>query len=110
MVYVWLTISSAFVSLITLLSSVSFGSQAAPRPESPGVRFRVDYGHHPVAFLEVRPSGTADNRPPARETGGSDLTRGPLDYLIRASAFPAQVAQSVEQRTENTRNSLTPPP
>jgi hypothetical protein len=35
------------------------------------------------------------------------LTQATLDYLIRASAFPAQVAQSVEQRTENTKNPLT---
>jgi len=30
------------------------------------------------------------------------LTRDPLDYFIRASASQAQVAQSLEQRTENT--------
>jgi hypothetical protein len=38
------------------------------------------------------------------------LTPTALDYLIRASALQAQVAQSVEQGTENTGNSLTLPP
>jgi hypothetical protein len=38
------------------------------------------------------------------------LTRSPLDYLIRASAFQAQVAQSVEQRTENPRVGGSIPP
>jgi hypothetical protein len=30
--------------------------------ESPGVRFRVDFDHLQVAFLEVRPTRTLDNR------------------------------------------------
>ena len=39
-----------------------------------------------------------------------DLTPAELDYLIRASAPQAQVAQSVEQRTENPRVGGSIPP
>jgi hypothetical protein len=45
-----------------------------------------------------------------QETSPTGLTKAAHNYLIRASALQAQVAQSVEQRTENTRNSLTLPP
>ena len=46
----------------------------------------------------------------SRHFAAAGLTRGPLDYLIRASASQAQVAQSVEQRTENPRVGGSIPP
>ena len=44
------------------------------------------------------------------QTPVSDLTKPALVYLIRASAPNAQVAQSVEQRTENPRVGGSIPP
>ena len=112
---------------------VSFGSFFAAHLEFPSVRFRI-FLRPPLRTPASASPSTNFASPPTKprrpETGiiapvgkriarqstkigqftAAGLTRGPLDYLIRASAAQAQVAQSVEQRTENPRVGGSIPP
>ena len=61
---------------------------------------RCDHQNHKVFLFGFNP----DKHGIGTRIRTSGLTPTAHNYLIRASAFQAQVSQSVEQRTENTGN------
>ncbi len=62
---------------------------------------------HPI--IPAKPSRHSREGGNLTTIATADLTKRAPVYLIRASAPYAQVAQSVEQRTENTGNSRGKP-
>ena len=88
-----LYLADAFANLV-----VKYGSLRLPAPKS-GKDASIS-----IVRKSERISNASRRRTKLKQTPVSDLTTRALVYLIRASSLNAQVAQSVEQRTENSRN------